>query len=195
MRRAVPVLLLLFGCAHRDSQRAMTIPLRWALSAEDMRDVVSAVAVEEINRQSVQVGDFVDARPDRSLVGRNIEKDGGGTVATPDDVGKFAEEQLARILRANGVKLGDTRATRIVTGEVRRFFVVEENTYQTHVAIKFRVANMDGQEVWQGVSEGSSHRFGRSFKADNYQEALCNAFLEAVKALLENQDFLKSFRG
>ena len=157
--------------------------------------MVSAVAVEEINRQSVQVGDFVDARPDRSLVGRNIEKDGGGTVATPDDVGKFAEEQLARILRANGVKLGDTRATRIVTGEVRRFFVVEENTYQTHVAIKFRVANMDGQEVWQGVSEGSSHRFGRSFKADNYQEALCNAFLEAVKALLENQDFLKSFRG
>ena len=194
MKRVLPALLLFVACVHRGPQGPMTIPLRSTLSAEDMRDQIPAAAVDDLNRQVLEVGSFVDARPERGLVGKNVEKGGGGTVSTGDDVGTFVQDQLVKIFGANGIKLG-AGATRVLTGEVQRFFVTEENTYDTDVAIKFRLADSSGRELWQGVGEGHSHRFGRSFSADNYQEALSSALFEAVKDLLANPDFRKNFRG
>ena len=201
MKKTLPVLLLLsgvlpmFACVHAGPQGSLRIPLRWALGADDMRDEIPAGAVDDLNRQTLQVGAFVDARPDRALVGKNVEKGGGGTVSTPDDVGKFAQDQLAAILIANGVKLASTGASRIITGEVQRFFVNEGDTYDTDVALKVRLTDASGKALWEGVSEGHAHRFGRSFSEQNYQEALSSAFFEAVKDLLANADFRKSFRG
>ena len=77
----------------------------------------------------------------------------------------------------------------------RGFFVKEGDTYDTDVALKVRVADASGTALWEGVSEGHAHRFGRSFSGDNYQEALSSAFFDAVKDLLANADFRKSFHG
>lgn len=55
-------------------------------------------------------------------------------------------------------------------------------------------ANADGPPLWQGFSEGHVEKWGRSYARENYQEALSDAFVEAVLALVGNREFLQAFK-
>lgn len=179
------------GCVH-SSYVPMRIPLRWKPTDEMRLGPVGAVA--GLNQQRIAIGPFLDGRQDLQQIGKNIENGGNAPVTTGDGVGAFLGARFADVLQANDVRVATAGATRIIKAEVLRYFVTEENTYSADVALRFTVEDPGGGAIWQGVAEGTSNRFGRSYKAENYHEALSNAFLEACKSLVSTPAFLDAFR-
>jgi len=175
----------------------MRIPLRWA-PTDDIR--IPVAAVDALSRQAIYVGSFADARQDRGSIGKNTEsridtkpKD-DWLVSTPDDVAVFLSGRFREVLKANGVPTVASGATRVIKAEVRRYFVTEGETYQADVLLRFTVEDGAGRTLWQGLAEGHANRWGRSYSEENYQQSLCNAFLEATKDVMQNREFLDAFR-
>jgi hypothetical protein len=191
VRVAVPAVALCLCCVHTASG-PMHIPLRWA-PTDDSR--LPAGAAEALGKQAISVDSFVDEREDPTLIGRNTQSKGVLLVTTGDDVGAFLAVRFREVLNANGVPLVARGATRVIKAEVRRYNVEEGETYKADVVLKFTVQDDSGRTLWQGPGEGHANRWGRSYSEDNYQEALCNAFLEATKDVMKNGDFLDAFRG
>jgi hypothetical protein len=182
-------------CVHRQTG-PMQIPLRWA-PTDDLR--VPVAAIDALSKQAIHVDSFVDARQDRGSIGKNTEarinnqpKD-DWLVSTPDDVAAFLTGRFREVLKANGVSMVASGATRVISAEVRRYFVTEGETYKADVVLRFTVEDGAGRTLWQGTSEGHANRWGRSFSEQNYQESLCNAFLEATKDVMRNREFLDAF--
>jgi hypothetical protein len=176
----------------------MRIPLRWA-PTDDLRFPVGAL--DALSRQSIYVDSFVDKREDRESIGKNTEARIGGRskdiwlVSTPDDVPAFLAARFRDVLKANGVSEVTSGATRVIKGEVWRYFVTEGETYRADVVLRFTVEDGSGRTLWQGIGEGHANRWGRSYKEENYQQSLCNAFLEATKDVMRNREFLDAFRS
>jgi hypothetical protein len=55
---------------------------------------------------------------------------------------------------------------------VKRFFVREDASYKSEVAIHLTVVDRDGKVLWNRLASGEATRFGRSYKAENYYEVL-----------------------
>jgi hypothetical protein len=176
----------------------MRIPLRWA-PTDDLR--LPAGAADALSSQAINVALFVDARRDRGSIGMNTEARIGNEpkdvwlVSTPDDVAAFLAGRFREVLKANGVSTVGSGATRLIKAEVQRYFVTEGETYRADVVLRFTVEDGAGRRLWQGFGEGHANRWGRSYSEENYQESLCNAFLEATKDVMRNQKFLAAFRS
>jgi hypothetical protein len=176
----------------------MRIPLRWA-PTDDLR--LPADAADALSNQAINVGSFVDARQDRGSIGKNTEARIGAkpkdvwVVSTPDDVGAFLAGRFREVLKANGIATVGSGATRLIKAEVQRYFVTEGETYRADVVLRFTVEDGAGRRLWQGIGEGHANRWGRSYSEENYQESLCNAFLEATKDLMRRKKFLDAFRS
>jgi hypothetical protein len=69
--------------------------------------------------------------------------------------------------------------------------VIETNTYKGEVRLKLTVKRADKEE-WIGVAAGTSSRFGRSYKAENYYETLSDALLEASERAVRDEGFRKA---
>jgi hypothetical protein len=173
----------------------MTIPLTW--SPTDSAALTFA-ATEAFKSQRVAVNPIVDAREDKTAIGKNIEevidrqKKPEWAVSTSTDVGSFLTERLLSVLQTNGVNAVTSDPTRVIRLEVARFFVTEGETYKAEVGLRVTIEDGGGRSLWQGLAEGSSNRVGRSYSPENYNEALCNAFLEAIKDLMKNPDMLRA---
>jgi hypothetical protein len=48
--------------------------------------------------------------------------------------------------------------------------------------------------LYVGVARGNASNFGRSYKAENYQEVLSTAILNMVAALVKQEGFLRALR-
>ncbi len=196
MRTNVLVVLALLassGCRHAASG-PMNLPMRWAASNEEMR-IFSGAKAELLRKHAVAVVPFTDRREGRGAVGANIENGRHLDVNTDDDVGRFLSEQFAEVLRANAMNVAAVSgADRVIHGEVQRFFVTESNLYEGSVVLGITVSDARGAALWHGTCEGRSKRFGRSFSAENYQEALSSATVEAVKDLGDQPGFLDAFK-
>jgi hypothetical protein len=176
----------------------MRIPLRWT-PTDDL--LLPAGAVDLLSSQAISVASFVDARQDRESIGKNTEGQidtrakGVWLVSTPDDVAAFLAGRFREVLKANGVSTVGSGATRLIKAQVQRYFVTEGETYKADVVLRFTVEDGAGRKLWQGIGEGHANRWGRSYREENYQESLCNAFLEATKDVMRNQKFLDAFRS
>jgi hypothetical protein len=72
---------------------------------------------------------------------------------------------------------------------VRQFFVTETNTYQGSVSLFVHLKNAAGKEIWSGVVLGSAEHFGRSYKAENYDETFSDMVLHVTYNLLADPAF------
>ncbi len=61
--------------------------------------------------------------------------------------------------------------------------------YKGEVGLKVRLRSKSGAVIWEGTTVGSAERWGSSYKAENYYEALSNAALQAVYGLLKSDAF------
>jgi hypothetical protein len=181
----------LAGCRHQAD--AMTVPMRWADAPSDLR-IYPASGVELMKQHAISLQPFTDEREDKVAVGMNVENNHKAPVSTKDDVAAFLTGRFAEVLHANGVESGAANADRVISVAVQRFYVMESNLYEGDVALSVTVADAGGRVLWHGVVEGKSKRFGRSFAADNYQESLTSASIEAFKNLGEKPDFFDSFK-
>lgn len=196
----VLILLALAACAACVAHSGpMTIPLRWAPTAAYP---IPAASADVLRTQKLRVESFADRRDDKAI-GKNVERrihniekgDEAWVVSTGDDVAAFLADALRMLLARSNIPAAAGDATRVLRGEVTRFFVTEGERYQGDIVVHFVLEDGSANHLWQGVTEGHVNNFGRSYSPQNYQEALSNAFAEAVTALLGSQDFLKAYDG
>ena len=93
------------------------------------------------------------------------------------------------------MKTVDSNGEVIIKGEVKKFFVREESTYESTVEIHVTVIDRDGKTLWNGLASGEATRFGRSYRAENYYEVLSDAVVNTVSSMLQAADFRKAMSG
>ena len=71
--------------------------------------------------------------------------------------------------------------------------VNEGSKYNGDVRLKLQVVR-DGKTTWTGVVSGTSKRFGRSYKAENYYETISDALLHVIQSLAADPGFLDALR-
>ncbi len=165
------------------------IPLLWSPTTE--MGEVGAIDLTGLYDLTIGVGTLEDNREDPALIGENRENADEGTilkVTTSDSVAEFVATHMKTVIGDLGIDVADEGAAAVITGEIKKFFCLEENVYQSEVLLKIKVAK-DGETLWAGVAGGSSKRFGRSFKAENYNECLSDALLDAVVNLFKVDKF------
>ena len=82
----------------------------------------------------------------------------------------------------------------MISGDIRRFFVEEENTYEGDVQILITVTK-NGRELLTTMGGGSSKRFGRSYKDENYYETLSDSLIELVHQFAASEEFREALGG
>ena len=179
----------LSATAFARGEPLQNIPLKWTPTATLAEwgavDVSGAMAAAK-----VRVDAFVDARENPALVGENRENsDKIRQVTTSDDVAAFIALHLKEGLRSAGLSIVDSGGDLAISGEIRRFFVTEVNTYGGEIAVLIHVKNSAGKELWSGVVSGDSTRWGRSYSAANYYETISDMVLSATHNLLANAGF------
>jgi hypothetical protein len=184
------VAVALVGCHHADS---MQLRLLW-MPTDNPRDLPSG-AIEAFRGQTVAVS-VTDTRQNSGpRVGQNNEENTPRPVTTTDNVPAFVSQSFASVLQSNGVTVVPTGATRVLRLELGELFVNEGNLYQGSVTLRVSLENGSGQVLWKGAMRGSSHRFGRSFTEENYEQVISDSTLDALRALLGNPDFQAAVRS
>jgi hypothetical protein len=161
------------------------IPLVW--KPTDLKDagVVNLTGVADIR---IRVEAFSDARPDHTKIGENSEDSPAKPVTTKDDVAGFITTNFADTLRSYGFKLVPEGGDVTVRAEILDFMVRETDTYKGELRLKVNVERA-GKSVWTGLVSGSSKRFGRSYKAENYYETMSDAIIRAASNLANDTGF------
>jgi hypothetical protein len=132
---------------------------------------------------------LVDTRQNPTLVAENREKPEVRQVTTSSDVAAFVTDHLKDTMRSAGLSVVDAAADVTVSGEIRKFFVAEDSTYNGEISLMIHVKDGAGKELWAGVINGDATRFGRSYKAENYFEVMSDMLLRATYNLLATDGF------
>jgi hypothetical protein len=181
--------LLVNGAALAGGATLENIPLKWTptstLNEMGPLDLSGALLTTKIHLDT-----FVDTRQNPSLIAENREKaDKIRPVTTSGDVAGFVTDHLKESLHGAGLNTVDSAADINISGEIRQFFVTEVNTYDGEISLLIHVKNGSGKELWTGTVAGDATRWGRSYKAENYYEAISNMMLRATYNLLANTGF------
>ena len=203
MRRVIIIALVLIGWALCLGSTALAaqqplsgIPLVWkpTSSASDY-GIINLTGVSGVK---IEIRSLEDAREKPDLIGENRDKEDKGIVlpvTTSEKPAAFITEHLQKIFSDAGLNVVTTGGDAVVSGEVKRYFVLETSTYQAEVTLSIAVKNRKGTLLWSGVAGGAAKRYGRSYKAENYYEALSDALMDASYKLLQNEAFTKALVG
>ena len=168
------------------------IPLVWKSTTQIGE--AGAIDLTGIQQTKIQVNGLTDSRESTNLIGENREEDRARKVTTSDNVATWCTSRLKTLLGQFGLDVVDSDGDVIVRGEIKRFFVAETSTYEGDVGLKIEVVSKDGKTLWSGMAGGTATRFGRSYKADNYYEALSDSLVDAVENLVKNGGFRAALR-
>jgi hypothetical protein len=166
------------------------IPLAWkpteAISSYGAIDATAYRNAHFVIRQ------FTDARKQPASIGVNTEKRLSNRdlpVTTKQKVADWLKGRVAKVFSQFGADVVTSKGTFFVDATVVKFFVTEKSNYDADVSLKITLTAKNGAMVWQGTTTGNATRFGRSYKAENYYEALSNATISAVHGLLNDDSF------
>jgi hypothetical protein len=170
------------------------IPLEWTPTTTFAEigpiDISGAMLTTKIHFDT-----FADTRENPSLIAENREKAGKvRPVTTSGNVAAFVTEHFTQTLHGAGLNTVDSAADINVSGEIRQFFVTELNTYNGEITLLIHVKSSTGKELWTGVVAGDATRWGRSYSAANYYEAMSNMVLRACNQLLANPGFREALQ-
>jgi hypothetical protein len=167
------------------------IPLVWKPTNRKDTGVLNLAGLTNVK---FRVAPFTDTRSDKTSIGENQEDKTTKHVTTSGNVAEFCTQQFSNMLKQYGLTVVTEGGDVVVGGEVLEFMVIETNTYKGEVRLKVS-AKRGEQEEWVGVASGTSSRFGRSYKADNYYETLSDALLEAAERAVKDEGFHKATAG
>ncbi len=186
-------LCFVFLCPLFSYANLADIPLEWkptdAISSYDPIDLAA------YRQASFVIKPFRDMRKNTAEIGANVEKQLSNPdmrVTTKDNVAVWLTNQFGSILKEFQINVVKNRGTLILEADVIKFFVTEKSMYQAEVTLKVRLKAKNNTVVWSGTTSGSASRFGHSYKAENYYEALSNATVSAVHGLLKNESFIQA---
>lgn len=180
------IALLVAGCGHMaTSDHASTIPLIWKPTKSYAQSGTTDTTGRA--RASLRV-EVTDNRGDPKIIGRNSEKIPPRKVTTRDNVAAFVSEHMKEVISSNGADVDDTGPV-ILKVEIQQFLVEETEIDRGDVRLKVKLVNSSGNDVWTGVTRGTSILFGRSYSAENYYEALSDSLVDAVRNLMRSETF------
>ena len=163
------------------------IPLVWKPSNKKSAGVVNLAGLVDVK---VQVDPFIDTREDKAKFGENQEDKTPRPVTTSGSVADFCTQNFRNVLKQYGLTVVPSGGDVVVGGEILEFMVIETNTYKGEVRLKLVVKKL-GKTEWAGVAAGTSTRWGRSYKDENYYETISDALLEASTRAIEDEGFRK----
>jgi hypothetical protein len=138
---------------------------------------------------------FKDFRKNPAELGVNIERKGTNQdlpVTTKDNVAQWLTFNFSRTLSNFGINVVQDKGSLTLEADILNFFVTEKSVYKGLVAMKVRLLSKSNAVLWEQMVSGESTRFGRSYTAPNYYEALSNAVIYAVYSLLRNDSFQRA---
>lgn len=150
---------------------------------------VGSVDLTGLSNVKLQVSKVADSRQNPALLGENKEKATPRIITTSDDVPAFVTDHMKQLISSAGINVVDSGATHILNAELKQFYVEETETYKGDVRLLVTLTDARGKPLWTGVTGGSSSRFGRSYKAENYYETLSDSLIDATYNLLRNPTF------
>lgn len=145
----------------------------------------------------IRVGPFTDARAQTDRIGENREDADKGRirpVTTRDDVAAWVRARVADELGRYGLTVVEQGEDVLLTGDIRRFFVTEDSTYESDVGILISLYDESAKELWQGMANGTATRWGRSYKLENYEESWSDGLFEAIYSLVSSGEFRSALR-
>jgi hypothetical protein len=187
-----PILALLLAasiCAYAKTALLEHVPLQWKPTSELQLGTMA------MPQTPIQFEIFQDARDNKEAIGENLEDEKSKPVTTADDVGAFVSSHMRALFDRAGLKTVDSNGAVIVKGEVKEFYVRETNTYKSEVGVHLTVVDRDGKTLWSGLASGDATRFGRSYKLENYYEALSDAIVNTVSSMLQSAQFQAALAG
>lgn len=190
IRTILAALLLIFSLdASSETKLLEHIPLEWRPTSE------LRLGTTQMTASSVTIGNFIDDRDNKQAIGENREDSEPKPATTSDDVGAFVRTHIQELFNQAGIKTVESDGDVTVQGEVKKFFVREENTYKSDVVLHLTVIDRNGKILWHGLASGAATRFGRSYKAENYYEVLSDALVNTVSSMLQAAEFQKALSG
>jgi hypothetical protein len=164
------------------------IPLVWKPSNKKSAGIMNLAGLADVK---VQVDPFVDTRENKAKFGENQEDKVPKPVTTSGNVADFCTQNFRTMLKQYGITVVPSGGDVVVGGEVLEFMVIETNTYKGEVRLKLSVKKR-GKTEWAGLAAGTSSRWGRSYKDENYYETISDALLEASTKTIEDEGFRKA---
>lgn len=162
----------------------------------DAEEVLEERGVMAIAGPPFEILAVVDDRPEpRELIGQSIDRK---KVPIPVRAKQPVAPWLHQVLESSFAEWGTPGkpgADLLLEPVVIKFFVVEENTYQAEVTMKFLLRRRDGTELWAGVVGGAASRFGRWLNESNYQEVISDAVLACYSKLWADPGFREAWAG
>jgi hypothetical protein len=188
--------ILVFGSspyALADEPLLKDIPLLWN-PTEDVR-TFKAVDLTIFHNIYFMVKPFKDFRKNPAEIGVNIERKGTNQdlpVTTKDNVAQWLTFNFSRTLSNIGVNVVQDKGNLTLEADILNFFVTEKSVYKGLVALKVRLLSKSNAVLWEQMVSGDATRFGRSYTAPNYYEALSNSVIYAVYSLLKTDSFQRA---
>jgi hypothetical protein len=174
------------GCFKKPS--SVVVPMKFRPTSQLNMNTFAG----QLPELRVHVGEFTDARDNREQVGENLENKNPIPIhASGIEPTQFVRDAMRDLMRKSGVPVSDdpAAADRVIAGDLQRFWTQETNTYESEIRVAVTVRDRGGRQVWTGVFNGSAERFGRSLKAENYQEVFSDAMVNMVEGMLNNAGF------
>lgn len=191
-RRPVAVLgallaLGLVGCAKRPA--SVVVPLKFRPTSQMNMNTFAG----DLPESSVHVGPVNDVRDNRDQIGENLEERTPVAIIAggPVEPAQFVHDVMRNLMTRAGVSVADDPAggDRLLVADLHQFWTKETGTYDGEVRATVTVQDRSGRQLWKGTINGTAERFGRSLKAENYQEVFSDAMINMVEGLLNNAGF------
>jgi hypothetical protein len=171
--------IMLAACAQETP--LLNKPLAWTPTST----LALGVTQSHGTPATVRFQTFSDTAADPALVGENVEHAPTRQVTTADPVAPFVTQHLQELFAEAGYS-GGANADRVISGDVRKFFVREGDSYDGSVILEVTVCDRSGKALWHGTVWGTNQTFGRSYHLDNYQQVLSDSLIDAANNLLKN---------
>ena len=174
------------GCGKNAS--SVTVPMKFRPTSQMNMNTFAG----DLPESTVFVAPVTDARDRQDQVGENLEDEKPVPVfASGTEPTEFVRGVMTSLLTRAGLQVGQDQgqADRALLTDLHHFWTQETNTYEAEVRATVTVQDQGGRQLWKGTVNGTAERFGRSLKAENYQEVFSDATLEMVEGLLNNPGF------
>lgn len=188
-------LVALTGHAFADRRELKDIPLEW--KPTESVSSLDAIDLSPFMKTTFAVAQFSDLRKTPEEIGKNVEKRGTDSdlpVTTKDNVASWLTDRFAYVLSEFNIETAKNNAAFKLEGDIIKLYVTESSMYKGDIGLKIRLRGKNGALLWEGMVSSSASRFGSSYKAENYYEALSTSVIMAVYGLLKNEDFKQAVR-
>jgi hypothetical protein len=186
------VLLAAPGCGP-ENRSAPTVPL-----ALRPGDTVTGVLGGPGRPAVVRVEPFVDERGRKDAIGENVEDRARPLPvhSSGQEPAEFVRQALIQTLRNGGFEVTDNApgATRVISGRLTQFWVVEGGTYNATVNAVLEVKDAGGQSLWSGPGGGVDGTWGHSLSVNNYQQVISAATVKMLNTFFGEPAFRGALR-